>query len=75
MIITVSMKHPDVVQDAILDAVERTRPENISDEEWGEMRTTRRDAASAILAKWVEYGEYITVEFDTEAKTATVIPR
>lgn len=24
--------------------------------------------------KFVEYGEYITVEFDTSAQTATVIP-
>jgi hypothetical protein len=75
MLVTVVMKHPDAVQDAILDAVEQTRPEDISDEEWGEMQTTRRDAVSRILEKWVEYGEYITVEFDTEAKTATVVPR
>lgn len=26
-----------------------------------------------ILNKYVKYGEYVTIEFDTEAKTATVI--
>jgi hypothetical protein len=26
------------------------------------------------ISKWVEYGEYITIEFDTEEGTAKVIP-
>jgi len=26
------------------------------------------------LSKWVKYGEYVTIEFDTLAGTATVVP-
>ncbi len=25
--------------------------------------------------KFIEYGEYVTIEFDTETQTATVVPR
>jgi hypothetical protein len=25
--------------------------------------------------RWVEYGEYVTIEIDTEAGTATVVPK
>lgn len=26
-------------------------------------------------SKFVSYGEYVTIEFDTETKTATVVPK
>jgi hypothetical protein len=26
-----------------------------------------------MIDKYIKYGEYVTIEFDTEAKTATVI--
>ena len=32
-----------------------------------------RERAKAFTAKYVKYGEYIAVEFDTEAETATVL--
>jgi hypothetical protein len=32
------------------------------------------DAAIEFGKKWVKYGEYVTIEFDTEAGTATVVP-
>ena len=31
-------------------------------------------AVRAMLTKFVEWGEYVTVEFDTEAGTARVVP-
>lgn len=27
-----------------------------------------------LCKKWFEYGEYLTVEIDTDAKTCTVVP-
>ncbi len=33
-----------------------------------------REEAKEVAKQFIEYGEYITVEFDTEAKTATVVP-
>lgn len=40
--------------------------EDLSEEEQEEAKETAR--------KFVEYGEYITVKFDTETQTATVVP-
>ena len=33
------------------------------------------EALKEQLGKFIEYDEYVTIEFDTEAGTATVIPR
>lgn len=33
-----------------------------------------RDEVDALIKRWVEYDEYLTVEFDTEAKTCSVVP-
>ena len=32
-----------------------------------------KEALQSIVAKWIEYGELIRVEFDTEKGTATVL--
>jgi uncharacterized protein YerC len=32
------------------------------------------DEALEFVKKYVKYEEYVTIEFDTEAKTATVLP-
>lgn len=30
--------------------------------------------AKELAEKYVQYGEYVTIEFDTETQTATVVP-
>lgn len=40
--------------------------EDLSEDEQAEAKETAR--------KFVEYGEYVVVEFDTETQTATVLP-
>lgn len=40
--------------------------EDLSEEEREEAKETAR--------KFIEYGEYVRIEFDTETKTATVLP-
>lgn len=34
----------------------------------------RYETLKLAIRPWVEYGEYLEVEFDTDAKTATVVP-
>jgi hypothetical protein len=74
----VTMKDPDTLSDAIDEAVEESTSAEVlvgfSDEEREAVAEKRREAYSAIAGKWIEYGEYLTVEIDTEAKTCTVIP-
>ena len=57
---TVTFKTPDVLED--LD-----RLEDISEEE--------RASADELVKQYVEYGEYVRIEFDTEAKTAKVLEK
>lgn len=70
----VTFKDPDVVYDAITDAAKESIPDCITDEEREALAELRRDELSEFTSKWVRYGEYITLEFDSEAKTATVVP-
>lgn len=76
MKVTVSLKDPDTMHDAVDDAAKRLpKPEGVSDSEWQSIREGRADAAKAAIShRWMEWGEYLVVEFDTEAGTATVIP-
>lgn len=62
----VTFKTPDAVDSAIVWNL-GPRP-SFDDGEDGVLRDQMRRAA----AKFVKYGEYVTVEFDTEAGTATV---
>lgn len=56
---TVTFKTPDAVQYAL--------EELPADADW--------QSAQEVLDKFVEYNEYVRVEFDTEKKTATVVPQ
>jgi len=64
MVIRVVFKTPDVVDMAIQEAI------GSGTDELTEMREQIEEA----LSKFVRWGEQITVEFDTEVGTATVIP-
>jgi hypothetical protein len=56
--VRLSFKTPDAVDYAV---------EGIEDED-------EREAAKAACGKWVEYGECLTVEVDTEKGTCEVVP-
>lgn len=58
MLFKLTMKTPDALQYAIEEA---------SDDP--ELRIQMEDLAS----EWMTYGEYITVEFDTDKKTCVVV--
>lgn len=61
MKILITFKDPDGVSNAIL---EKRAEDSSLDAEY----------ISNKLSEWIKWDEYITVEFDTEANTATVIP-
>lgn len=74
--IQVLLKDPDTMHDAVDDAVKKLeRPAELHSDEWADVCEGRaQDIKSQISSRWMEYGEYLCVEFDTDANTATVIP-
>jgi hypothetical protein len=44
-------------------------------EEWDSIKEDRAAMVKGFISgKWMRYGEYLTVEFDTDDGTATVVP-
>ena len=68
------MKDPDTCHDAAVDAV---RSEVIAmklpADETEALIDVRLDKVQIALSKFVEYGEYVGIEFDTDAGTARVL--
>lgn len=77
MKIRVTFKDPDVMPDSVDDAARRLAcPLGVEAEEWEEIRARRAEKAKDAITKlWMDYGEYIVVDFDLDAGTATVVPR
>lgn len=67
MKIQVTFKDPDGVTDSITDFLPTRRGRYDSD--WGQAFEETLDD----LSRWIRGCEYITIEFDTEAGTATVV--
>ena len=70
----VTMKDPDVLHDSINEALDKTMPPQLSRDEWEQIRESRAEDIKDVTNKWFEYGEYLTVEIDTEAQTCVVVP-
>ena len=77
MKIRITMKDPDCLDDAIADQVKREldKVEGVDPEEREQLVEARCERIREKLRKWFEYGEYLTVECDTEADTAIVIQK
>jgi len=74
MKIKVSLKDPDGFFESVTEAVEKeVNAMLLSEDEKDSIIEDRRETVFETLSKWVEYQECIEIEFDTEAKTATVI--
>ncbi len=73
MKIRITLKDPDGIYECITDAIKATRPQGLSDSEWEDIAEERRSAISH--SKFIEYGDYVTVEIDTDTNTAIVVPR
>lgn len=71
----VTMKDPDVLHDAIVEAVgKEVGALNLDAEEKAHIAVIRTEKANELASIWFEYGEYATIEIDTDARTAIVIP-
>ena len=79
MKIRVTLKDPDTMHDAVREAVTaevEANFESLSKSERNSLIDSRVEEHTDIIIKdWMRYGEYLTVEFDTEKLTATVIKR
>jgi hypothetical protein len=72
----VLMKDPDVLDDAIKEAIEADPSlKSIADEDEREAAAeVRRGKVHKLCSRWFEYGEYLNVEIDTDAQTCVVVP-
>lgn len=76
MKVRITFKDPDGVYEAIDDAVkESLKTDGLDKDEAEAISELRHEKVSRVLSKWVEYGEYVTVEFDTDAGTAIVVEK
>jgi len=74
MKIKVTMKDPDTMFVAVQDAVDQELSEmNLPKDEVDALSELRAEKEREKLSKWFRYSEYLTVEFDTDEMTATVL--
>lgn len=71
----ITFKDPDAPYKAIRDAArdELKKITGLSDDERESLEENRHGKLSELCSEWIEYGEYVTIEIDTEAKTAVVV--
>lgn len=71
----VYMKDPDVLYDGIDEAIDaELKASGLPEDEQEALREIRHEKASDVASTWFQYGEYLTVEIDTEAETIRVVP-
>jgi hypothetical protein len=77
MKLRLTLKDPDGVYEMIQEAAENQveQIEGLNDDEKESLIESRREKISEQLQKWIEYGEYVHIEFDLETKTATVLTK
>jgi hypothetical protein len=75
MIFRVTMKDTDVLHEGITEALdEELKTSGLPEDEQEALRELRHDKASEVASEWFEWGEYLTVEIDTEKQTIRVVP-
>ena len=76
MKVYVYMKDPDTMRDAVEEAVKAdVKKLGLEGDEAEAIIEMRVQSECEKLKRWFEYGEYLGVDFDTEAMTATVRAR
>lgn len=73
----ITMKDPDGVYDCMQDAAKEWAAQvtGVDEDEREGLVESKHEKLQEICKKWFEYGEYLTVEIDTEAETITVKKR
>lgn len=76
MKLVIEVKDPDGIHESVRQAVEDdlAKIEGLTDDERRSLMDDRVDRAFDSVSRWVKYQEYMQIEIDTEADTATVIP-
>ena len=76
MKLKLTLKDPDGVFEMIWEAAENQvlAMEGLGDDESESLIGSRHEKISEQLKPWIKYGEYVSIEFDTEEGTATVLP-
>lgn len=74
----VTLKDPDgvyesVSQHAVMMAKEALKSRCVAEFMEGDWARNVANTLNDRIARWVQYGEYVTIEFDTDAGTATVV--
>ena len=77
MKVSITFKTPDAVSQAVDGLVEDKRAKLVDEGKWDEneaeyLAECLGEEFSKKFEKWIRYGEYVTIDFDTEAGTATV---
>ncbi len=74
MKLKITLKDPDGVYDSIRDAAKDSvrAVEGLDDDEREELLGSRHDKIAEQCKPWIDCGEYVRIEIDTEAGTATV---
>lgn len=76
MKIQFTFKDPDTVYDTLRECAEGevNQIDGLSDGEREELVDGRHNKLKEACKPWIKWGEYVRIEIDTDAKTATVIP-
>lgn len=69
--LTVTLKDPDTLYDAVNELIDEELAD-MPDDEADALRYVRGEKYREIASKWFEYGEYLTVVIDLQAKTIEV---
>jgi len=70
----IQMKDPDGVYESVDDAAKESvnAIEGVSEQERKDLIESRREEFYQHIKRWFKYGEYLTVEVDTETNTIRV---
>lgn len=73
----VHLKDSDGFYESVQEAAKQAASKivGLENDERKYIEERRAETINGFLNKWVEYGEYVTLEFDTDANTATVVFR
>lgn len=73
----ITMKDPDGVYDCVVDAAKEWAAQvtGVDDDEREALVESKQEKLGEIISAWFEYGEYLTVEIDTDDKSIRVVPK
>ncbi len=77
MILRITLRDPDGVWESIDNVIRsavRADCLPLSEDEQEALVESRREQVNQSLGRWLDYGQYLTVEVDTEANTVRVVP-